>query len=75
MSNDGTEAINMLVEKARGLAQGYRKFDNCRLRMLLTACGIRTRGASTGSPWPRSSPKSPGGPSGGGRLSSQLAGP
>ncbi len=43
LSNGGTEAINMLIEKARRLAHGYRNFDNYRLRMLLTANGTRTR--------------------------------
>jgi hypothetical protein len=28
LSNGGTEAINMLIEKARRLAHGYRNFDN-----------------------------------------------
>lgn len=43
VSNGGTEAINMLIEKARRLAHGYRNFDNYRLRMLLAASGTRTR--------------------------------
>lgn len=43
LSNGGTEAINMLIEKARRLAHGYRNFDNYRLRMLLAASGTRTR--------------------------------
>ncbi len=43
LSNGGTEAINMLIEKARRLAHGYRNFDNYRLRMLLVASGTRTR--------------------------------
>ncbi len=37
LSNGGTEAINMLIEKARRLAHGYRNFTNYRLRMLLAA--------------------------------------
>ncbi len=43
LSNGGTEAINMLIEKARRLAHGYRNFDNYRLRMLLAACGTCSR--------------------------------
>jgi transposase len=43
LSNGGTEAINMLIEKARRLAHGYRNFENYRLRMLLAANGTRTR--------------------------------
>ncbi len=43
LSNGGTEAINMLIEKARRLAHGYRNFENYRLRMLLAASGTRTR--------------------------------
>ena len=41
LSNGGTEAINLLIEKARRLAHGYRNFDNYRLRMLLAAGGQR----------------------------------
>ena len=40
LSNGGTEAINMLIEKARRLAHGYRNFENYRLRMLLAAGGL-----------------------------------
>jgi transposase len=47
LSNGGTEAINMLIEKARRLAHGYRNFDNYRLRMLLAASGNRTRRVRT----------------------------
>jgi len=43
LSNGGTEAINMLIEKARRLAHGYRNFENYRLRMLLAASGTRTQ--------------------------------
>ncbi len=43
LSNGGTEAVNMLIEKARRLAHGYRNFGNYRLRMLLAASGTRTR--------------------------------
>jgi hypothetical protein len=39
LSNGGNEAINMLIEKARRLAHGYRNFENYRLRMLLAASG------------------------------------
>ncbi len=46
LSNGGTEAINMLIEKARRLAHGYRNFTNYRLRMLLAASGTRTRRAT-----------------------------
>jgi transposase len=46
LSNGGTEAINMLIEKARRLAHGYRNFTNYRLRMLLAASGTRTRRGS-----------------------------
>ena len=50
LSNGGTEAINMLIEKARRLAHGYRNFDNYRLRMLLAASGTRTRRHKTAGP-------------------------
>jgi transposase len=50
LSNGGTEAINMLIEKARRLAHGYRNFDNYRLRMLLAASGTRTRRVRTQGP-------------------------
>jgi hypothetical protein len=36
-SNDGTEAVNALIELHRRTARGFRNRDNCRLRMLLTA--------------------------------------
>lgn len=39
--NGGTEAINLVIEKARRLAHGYRNFENYCLRMLLTASGTR----------------------------------
>ncbi len=41
LSNGRTEAINLLIEKARRLAHGYRSFTNYRLRMLLAASGQR----------------------------------
>ena len=50
LSNGGTEAINMLIEKARRLAHGYRNLDNYRLRMLLAASGTRTRRVRTAGP-------------------------
>jgi len=42
-SNGGTAAMNMLIEKARRLAHGYRNYNNYQLRMLLAASGTRTR--------------------------------
>jgi len=39
VSNGGTEAINMLIEKARRLAHSYRNLENYRLRMLLATGG------------------------------------
>jgi hypothetical protein len=48
VSNGGTEAIHLLVEKTRRLAHGYRNFRNHRLRILLAASGTR--------PYPQSSP-------------------
>ncbi len=50
LSNGGTEAINMLIEKARRLAHGYRNFENYRLRMLLAASGTRGRRVRTTTP-------------------------
>jgi transposase len=47
LSNGGTEAINMLIEKARRLAHGYRNFGNYRLRMLIAASGTRGRRVRT----------------------------
>jgi len=41
VSNGGTEAINLLIEKVRRLAHGFRTFDHYRLRILLTASGTR----------------------------------
>jgi hypothetical protein len=37
----GTEAINLIIEKIRRLAHGFRKFDHYRLRILLAADGQR----------------------------------
>ena len=41
VSNGGTEAINLIIEKTRRLAHGFRNFDNYRLRILLVADGSR----------------------------------
>ena len=41
VSNGGTEAINMIIEKIRRLAHGFRDFDHYRLRILLAASGNR----------------------------------
>jgi transposase len=41
VSNGGTEAINLLIEKTRRLAHGFRNFTNYRLRILLVADGSR----------------------------------
>ena len=41
VSNGGTEAINLLIEKTRRLAHGFRNFTNYRLRILLVAEGSR----------------------------------
>lgn len=39
VSNGGTEAINLIIEKSRRLAHCFRNFDNYRLRILLAAGG------------------------------------
>ena len=41
VSNGGTEAINLIIEKIRRLAHGFRDFDHYRLRILLAADGTR----------------------------------
>ncbi|MEU4569945.1 transposase [Micromonospora sp. NPDC023956] len=41
ISNGGTEAINLIIEKTRRLAHGFRNFGNYRLRMLFAADGTR----------------------------------
>ena len=41
MSNCGTEAINLTIEKTRRPAHGFRIFDQYRLRILLAASGNR----------------------------------
>ena len=42
ISNGGTEAVNLIIEKTRRLAHGFRTFDHYRLRILLAASGTRT---------------------------------
>jgi transposase len=37
----GTEAINLIIEKVRRLAHGFKDFDHYRLRILLAASGNR----------------------------------
>ncbi|MEZ0167059.1 ISL3 family transposase [Kineococcus sp. LSe6-4] len=41
VSNGGTEAINLIIEKVRRLAHGFRNFANYRIRILLAADGTR----------------------------------
>lgn len=41
VSNSGTEAVNLLIEKVRRLAHGFRTFEHYGLRILLTASGTR----------------------------------
>jgi transposase len=41
ISNGGTEAVNLLIEKVRRLAHGFRTFDHYRIRIPLTASGRR----------------------------------
>jgi transposase len=41
VSNGGTEAINLIIEKVRRLAHGFRDFEHYRLRILLAADGTR----------------------------------
>jgi transposase len=41
VSNGGTEAINLLIEKTRRLAHGFRNFTHYRIRILLAASGTR----------------------------------
>ena len=41
VSNGGTEAINLIIEKVRRLAHGFRDFNHYRLRILLAASGNR----------------------------------
>ncbi len=42
VSNGGTEAINLIIEKTRRLAHGFRNFANYRLRILLATDGTRS---------------------------------
>jgi transposase len=41
VSNGGTEAINLIIEKVRRLAHGFGDFDHYRLRIMLAADGRR----------------------------------
>ena len=41
VNNGGTEAINLIIEKTRRLAHGFRNFEHYRLRILLAADGSR----------------------------------
>jgi transposase len=41
VSNGGTEAINLIIEKVRRLAHGFKDFDHYRLRIMLAANGRR----------------------------------
>jgi transposase len=41
VSNGGTEAINMIIEKIRRLAHGFKDFEHYRLRIILAADGQR----------------------------------
>lgn len=41
VSNGGTEAINLIIEKVRRLAHGVKDFDHYRLRIMLAADGRR----------------------------------
>ena len=43
VSNGGTEAINLIIEKTRRLAHGFRTFTHYRLRILLAAPCTRPR--------------------------------
>ena len=42
VSNGGTEAINLIIEKVRRLAHGFRDFYYYRLRIMLAADGRRS---------------------------------
>jgi transposase len=41
VTNGGTEAINLIIEKVRRLAHGFKDFDHYRLRIMLAADGRR----------------------------------
>jgi transposase len=47
VSNGGTEAINLIIEKTRRLAHGFRNFNNHRLPILLAASNHKPRRTST----------------------------
>jgi transposase len=38
-THGGTEAINLIIEKVRRLAHGFKDFDHYRLRIMLAADG------------------------------------
>ncbi len=42
VSNGGTEAINLIIEKVRRLAHGFRDFTHYRLRIMLATDGQRS---------------------------------
>jgi transposase len=50
VSNGGTEAINLIIEKVRRLAHGFKDFDHYRLRILLAADGSRPYRSSQNHP-------------------------
>jgi hypothetical protein len=54
ISNGGTEAVNLIIEKTRRLAHGFRTFDHYRLRILLA----RLRPPAIPTPEPCLIPKS-----------------
>jgi transposase len=56
VSNGGTEAINLIIEKVRRLAHGFTDFDHYRLRIMLAADGRRSYRAR---PAPCLNPKTP----------------
>jgi transposase len=41
VSNGGTEAMNLIIEKVRRLAHSFKNFDHYRLRIMLAAGGRR----------------------------------
>jgi hypothetical protein len=41
VSNGGTEAIDLIIEKVRRLGHGFKDFDHYRLRIMLAADGRR----------------------------------
>ncbi len=41
ISNGGTGAVNLIIEKTRRLAHGFRTFEHYRIRILLAASGRR----------------------------------